>query len=429
MDLSPALLKLSVDATAVRVSGRPSPKFSVIQQVPYPSPESQAPETSAAKDDPSENDEPDTPTGKSAGREEGTACFSAPLERPLETGLSLWVPRSTRLLLITYLPNNLDLTTLQSMLGCYGEVALMCNHVPPSALTGSQTILTAFYDITHATQAVQGLEHSSSYDLQVKIHYVSSRVARSYCQAQCDFTTLAQDTWIIESPLDKSHLESIFGTKATIEHMPHFNPSQYNVQFNDCRWSRHFIFKFAQYLEDHDASQAHVIICTREECNWYSLYSKLPPDTGSYPMPSASPLFRFGALPSYVEMAALGNELTLRVGKNHVNYLRVISGDDKRTTFMLRNIPNKYTQKMLLDLINKTHFGQFDFFYLRMDFANHCNCGYAFINFTDPRSVVTLADRLVGKKWERFNSDKVCAIRYADNQGKASLIERFRNSK
>ncbi|KAJ1658380.1 hypothetical protein IWQ61_002367 [Dispira simplex] len=429
MDLSPALLKLSIDATGARGSDRPSPKFAVVQHVPYPSPESQAPETGAAKDDPSETDEPGTPTGKSTGRDERSTSLSAPLERPLETGLSLWVPRSTRLLLITYLPNNLDLTTLQSMLGCYGEVALLCNHVPPSPLTGSQTVLTAFYDIKHATQAVQELEHSSSYDLPVKVHYVSSRVARSYCQAQCDFTTLAQDTWIIESPLVRSDLESIFGTKATVEYMAHFNPSQYNVQFNDCRWSRHFIFQFSQYLEDHGDSQAHVIICTREECNWYSLYNKLSPDTeltlytgfpgngnsltveetvekrtanfinrphwsslatalssgtvsqypsrprhlpwslleplpaergsgggmGSYPTPSVPPLFRSGMFPSYAEMAALGNELTLRVGKNHVNYLRVISGEDKRTTFMLRNIPNKYTQKMLLDLINETH--------------------------------------------------------------------------
>ena len=58
---------------------------------------------------------------------------------------------------------------------------------------------------------------------------------------------------------------------------------------------------------------------------------------------------------------------------NEINTFRIAQGLDPRTTCMLRNIPNKFSEKDMLEQVNKTHFGRFDFFYLRMDFTNKCN--------------------------------------------------------
>ena len=44
------------------------------------------------------------------------------------------------------------------------------------------------------------------------------------------------------------------------------------------------------------------------------------------------------------------------------------SGQDRRTTIMIKNIPNKYTQKMLLQTIDKKFSKTYDFLYLPIDF-------------------------------------------------------------
>ena len=113
---------------------------------------------------------------------------------------------------------------------------------------------------------------------------------------------------------------------------------------------------------------------------------------------------------------------------NQIDLISILEGRDKRTTFMIRNIPNKYTQEMLMELIDESHKGQYDFLYLRMDFKNRCNVGYAFINFIDPQSAVSFALKVCGKRWSKFNSEKICSLSYANIQGKDALISKFRDS-
>lgn len=111
-----------------------------------------------------------------------------------------------------------------------------------------------------------------------------------------------------------------------------------------------------------------------------------------------------------------------------LNIDNVMQGIDQRTTIMIRNIPNKYTQTAVLEEINQNFTGTYDFFYLPIDFKNKCNVGYAFINFVDYKSIVPFVCKYQGRRWNNFNSEKVCAISYARIQGKASMISRFQNS-
>ncbi|KAJ6844098.1 protein MEI2-like 4 isoform X2 [Iris pallida] len=126
------------------------------------------------------------------------------------------------------------------------------------------------------------------------------------------------------------------------------------------------------------------------------------------------------------------NDSSANQGDNKKQYEldieRIVHGEDSRTTLMIKNIPNKYTAKMLLSAIDEHHKGSYDFIYLPIDFKNKCNVGYAFINMIDPQQIIPFFQAFNGKKWEKFNSEKVASLAYARIQGKTALIAHFQNS-
>ncbi|KAK5126206.1 hypothetical protein LTR16_003096 [Cryomyces antarcticus] len=113
---------------------------------------------------------------------------------------------------------------------------------------------------------------------------------------------------------------------------------------------------------------------------------------------------------------------------NQVDIWKIENGGDVRTTIMLRNIPNKVDHQDLRRILDATSRGRYDFMYLRIDFQNNCNVGYAFINFPDPLYIIDFVAKYAGKRWNMYNSDKVAEVSYATIQGKDCLVAKFRNS-
>jgi hypothetical protein len=102
------------------------------------------------------------------------------------------------------------------------------------------------------------------------------------------------------------------------------------------------------------------------------------------------------------------------------------------TTAMLRNIPNKYTQAMLVAKLQESFKTEIDFLYLPIDFKNRCNVGYAFLNFRTAEACQRFASEyhLVDsrKKLPGFNSKKVCEVSSARVQGCDENVRRIQNS-
>ncbi|VVB03169.1 unnamed protein product [Arabis nemorensis] len=114
-------------------------------------------------------------------------------------------------------------------------------------------------------------------------------------------------------------------------------------------------------------------------------------------------------------------------GRYHIDLDRIANGDDIRTTLIIKNIPNKYTYKMLVAEIDEKHKGDYDFLYLPIDFKNKCNMGHAFVNMVSPLHIVPFQQTFKGKIWEKFNSGKVASLAYAEIQGKSALASYMQN--
>ncbi len=108
-----------------------------------------------------------------------------------------------------------------------------------------------------------------------------------------------------------------------------------------------------------------------------------------------------------------------------IQFHSILSGLDKRTTLMIRNIPNKYSIQLINDEIKARFANKYDVLYLPIDKNSQCNLGYAFINFICPIHIIDFYNFFQGRTWLRFSSSKKCALVYGKIQGKSNIIIHF----
>lgn len=113
----------------------------------------------------------------------------------------------------------------------------------------------------------------------------------------------------------------------------------------------------------------------------------------------------------------------LDIPRNKIHLESILRQKDKRTTIMIRHIPNKYSIKLLVDELNVNFKDKFDLIYLPIDNINCCNLGFGFINFTHIFHILDFYDHYNGKKWKKFNSEKKCELAYSKIQGKDDLLK------
>ena len=114
--------------------------------------------------------------------------------------------------------------------------------------------------------------------------------------------------------------------------------------------------------------------------------------------------------------------------KQIINLENIARGIEKRTTVMIRNVPIKYTIKVLEKEL-EYFYGKFDCLYIPFDYEKGGNKGYAFLNLINPYHVLLFYEVFQGKCWSFFESKKICELNFANFQGIHEIKKHAKNYK
>jgi hypothetical protein len=101
--------------------------------------------------------------------------------------------------------------------------------------------------------------------------------------------------------------------------------------------------------------------------------------------------------------------------------------DAAPTTLMIRNIPNHYTQRQLINELDDLGFkGTFDFLYIPLDKGTMSNVGYAFVNFVEPEWADRCMTAFQNYRFKRHR--KIAAVSVAHIQGLEANLAHYENA-
>ena len=113
--------------------------------------------------------------------------------------------------------------------------------------------------------------------------------------------------------------------------------------------------------------------------------------------------------------------------KLQLNGHKIYTGEDKRTTILIKNIPKNMTKnqfKMILEKIANINYIYIPLFMLTRD-----NLRCAFVNVVNSKSIIDIYLKLRKINFIYDNPDTKIEISYSNLQGRKALIDNFREER
>ena len=108
---------------------------------------------------------------------------------------------------------------------------------------------------------------------------------------------------------------------------------------------------------------------------------------------------------------------------------KIRSGEDLRTTVMIRNIPRAWTHDDFGEFLVKLSSENYTFLYMPIDKRREVHCGFAFVNFQSAHDVLMLHTNLQVTAVRCSDAGATpLALSYARLQGQEQLLQQFSTS-
>mmetsp|Transcript_10027 Transcript_10027/g.24221 ORF Transcript_10027/g.24221 Transcript_10027/m.24221 type:complete len:601 (+) Transcript_10027:97-1899(+) len=133
------------------------------------------------------------------------------------------------------------------------------------------------------------------------------------------------------------------------------------------------------------------------------------------------------SVPSRLDQSSADDAL---VGEASPTHQGEVIEDADRMTVMLRNVPQEYSRRNVLDLLDRAGFhGRYDFVYLPVDFTRGRSLGYALVGLVSHEDARQLLEQLQGCSFPGLDPSMRCEASWSQpHRGLSGHIERYRNS-
>jgi RNA recognition motif-containing protein len=113
--------------------------------------------------------------------------------------------------------------------------------------------------------------------------------------------------------------------------------------------------------------------------------------------------------------------------KLQLNGHKIFTGEDKRTTILIKNIPRNMTKNQLKMLIEKI--ANINYIYIPLFMLTSDNLRCAYVNVVNSRSIIDIYLKLKKINFVYDNPNTKLEISYSKLQGKKALIDNFREER
>jgi len=118
------------------------------------------------------------------------------------------------------------------------------------------------------------------------------------------------------------------------------------------------------------------------------------------------------------------NSLTKRL---QLNGHKILTGEDKRTTILIKNIPRNMTKNQLKLILEKI--ANINYIYIPLFMLSSDNLRCAFVNVVNSKSIIDIYLKLRKINFYYDNPNTKIEISYSKLQGKKALIDNFKEER